>query len=386
MLTLELRGKSRIVAADVSTADVLKRGFYGTPSSYGLELSAEEALYLMDMRNAACVRNSKQLKFGDLASIFANSDKFMARYFTYRDWRERGLIAIPAGKPYDKPRLRQQPKHYPASPLRLPGQKLSGTFFKTDLVTVLDDEEAGRRLYEKLWIGQYGSYKAADRGAHSKLDIFETLLLVDSGILAVKNATKPELIAFASERRGDFCSLYEVYRDWRSRGYVVKTGFKFGTHFRVYFPGAKPAEAGGGKQIHSKHVIQVFPKESRLLISEWARAIRVAHSVRKTFILAVPGKEAGSWEKMDFVLYHRHGGEADEPGKSLPKYAMLSLSEEEYIGGQEFAGAIASANAMHLDLLLAIADRETAVTYYRAKRIKLPGSRLDYFEIDWMQP
>jgi tRNA-intron endonuclease len=386
MLTLELRGKSRIVAADASTADVLKRGFYGTPSSYGLELSAEEALYLMDMRNAACVHNGEQLKFGDLASIFANSDKFMARYFTYRDWRDRGLTAIPAGKPHQKPKSQQQPKQYPASPLRLPGQKLSGTFFKTDLVTVLDDEEAGRRLYEKLWIGQYGSYKAADRGAHSKLDVFETLLLVDSGILAIKNATRAELIRCASERRGDFNSLYDVYKEWRGKGYVVKTGFKFGTHFRVYFPGARPAEAGGGEQIHSKHVIQVFPKESRLLISEWARAIRVAHSVRKTFILAVPGKTDAGKQDIDFVLYYRHGDEADAPARNPPRFAMLSLGEEEYIGGQEFSSAVSEAGKRGLELLLAIADRETAVTYYKVRQIKLPRSRHDYFEIDWMQP
>ncbi len=385
MLELSLRGKSTIMASGASTTDILNRGFYGTKEGASLKLSPEEALYLMDMRNAVCTRGDQELRFWDLASIFADSNKFMARYFTYRDWRDRGLTAVSVGKPYSKPRP-QQTKQYPASSLHLPKQKLSGTFFKTDLVTILDDEEAGRKLYEKLWIGQYGSYKAADRGSHSKLDAFETLLMIEEGALLLRNATKTELIKHATERRSDFLRLYEVYKDWREKGYVIKTGFKFGTHFRAYFPGAKPSETGNGDQAHSKHVIQVFPKESKLLISEWARAIRVAHSVRKTFILAVPGKSGGAKENIDFVLYHRHGGEADEPGESPPKYAMLSLGEEEYIGGQEFAGALASANTMGLELLLAIADRETAVTYYRVRKIKLPGSALDYFEIDWMQP
>ena len=33
---------------------------------------------------------------------------------------------------------------------------------------------------------------------------------------------------------------------------------------------------------------------------------------------------------------------------------------------------------MKLDLILAIADRETAVTYYKVKQIRLHGSENDY--------
>ncbi|TRZ50300.1 hypothetical protein D4S03_07010 [bacterium] len=144
--------------------------------------------------------------------------------------------------------------------------------------------------------------------------------------------------------------------------------------------------AGAKDWTHSKHVLQVFPKDSKLLISEWARAIRVAHSVRKTFILAVPGKTNKGRQEIDYVLYHRHGGEADNPQNATPKFAMLSLSEEEYIGGQEFANAINEAKRKKLELLLAIADRETAVTYYKVRQILLPKSKHDYFEIDWLQP
>ncbi|MDE1874116.1 MAG: tRNA-intron lyase [Candidatus Micrarchaeota archaeon] len=383
MLELALHDRGRITPADDSTTDVLRRGFYGRRSGKSLELSVEEALYLLDMRNAACERDGKPVGFNELASEFADAPKFMARYFTYKDWRDRGLVAI-AATAHARARL-AQPKAYPASSFRLPKTKLHGVLFSNDLVSVIEEPEAGRQLYEKFWIGQYGSYKASDRGSLSKLDAFESMLLMDNGVLTLDNSTRGALMAQATEMRDDFPSLYEVYKDWREKGYVVKTGFKFGTHFRVYFPGAKPMEAGGD-QTHSKHVIQVFPKSSKMLISEWARAIRVAHSVRKTLILAVPGKTSAVREGVDFVLYHRHGGEADAPGRNPPRFAMLSLSEEEYIGGQEFAKAINEAKRLGLDLLLAIADRETAVTYYRVRQIKLSGSANDYFEIDWMQP
>jgi tRNA splicing endonuclease len=65
---------------------------------------------------------------------------------------------------------------------------------------------------------------------------------------------------------------------------------------------------------------------------------------------------------------------------------MLSLGEEEYIGGQELSKALNEAKRRRMELILAIADRETAVTYYRVTRIRMPGSRHDYFEIDWFQP
>lgn len=385
MLELRLTGKGTFNAADDSTADILRRGFYGDYRSRELGLGIEEGLYLIDVRNASCTRNGKAVGFGGIASRFWRAEKFFARYVTYRDWRDRGLVAITPDKQYAEPN--QTPvKEYPLSRLRLPRYALHGTFFKTDLMTIVDEDEEGRDLYERFWFGQYGSYKAADRGRLNKLDVYESLFLAEKGSLSLDNITRAEMRRQACERRADFPSLYGVYRDWREKGYVIKTGFKFGTHFRVYFPGARPMRKDDKDWTHSKHVIHVFPKSSRLLISEWARAIRVAHSVRKTFILAIPGKTGRGRSPIDFILYHRHGGEADSPQKSRPRYAMLSLGEEEYIGGQELARAINEAKRRKMELLLAISDRETAVTYYKVIQIKLPDSRYDYFEIDWFQP
>jgi len=385
MLEIEY-SKGRLFANDQSTVDILRKGYFGIKSKRGLELFPEEALYLMDVRNATCRSSSREVSFNELASRFWRSNKFTARYFTYKDWRDRGLMIKRPSKASEAPS--QQAKEYPGSALKLPGYALSGVFFKSDLITIVDDAENGKQIYESLWFGQYGSYKAADRGKLNKLDIYETVFLMSKNILLLENIEKKEAIKLATSRRKDFEKLYEVYKDWREKGYVIKTGFKFGTHFRVYFPGARPLKGEGQDPswTHSKHVIHVFPKESKLLISEWARAIRVAHSVRKTFILAVPGMPKGKASDIDYALYHRKGGEAENPETSNPRYAMLSLSEEEYIGGSEFAAAIKAAKAMRLELILAIADRETAVTYYKVRQIRLKGSDNEYYEIDWMQP
>ncbi len=385
MLQLELTRSGGVVVSDPSTKDALIRGFYGRQRNGVLELRPEEALYLMDVRNATLGSGAKRLSFNEFASRYWRSPKFMARYFTYRDWRSRGLVAAYADT-VRRSKTLAKAGEYPAAKFRLPRAMFTGTFFKNDLVSVLDDNKASKELYEKLWFGQYGSYKAPGIGCMNKLDAYETLFLLDSGALYLRNVTRGRLVAYAAERRREFPSLYAVYADWRRRGYVVKTGFKFGTHFRLYMPGARPGEAGNAEWSHSRHVIQVFDKSSRALISEWARAIRVAHSVRKTFILAIPGASAASRKPIDFALYYRHGGEADTPVGGRPAFAMLSLGEEEYLGGRELAGAIKEAQRLGLGLLLAIADRETAVTYYKVNRVRLRGSANDYFEIEWMQP
>ena len=374
----------RLIVKDQSSIDVLKKGHFGSMAKHELELFPEEALYLIDVRNAECSSASGPVRFNSLASRFWRSRKFAARYFTYKDWRDRGLVIKRPSKPSEP--ASTPFKEYPGSSLKLQSYELEGVFFKSDLMTIVDDSSDGKEIYEKFWFGQYGSYKASERGKLNKLDIYETKFLMEKGILKLQNADEAEVAKSATARRKDFEKLYGVYSDWREKGYVIKTGFKFGTHFRVYFPGARPAMGEEQSRVHSKHVIHVFPKESKLLISEWARAIRVAHSVRKTFILAVPGIMKGRKAQIDYVLYHRHGGDADSPQSSDPKYAMLSLSEEEYIGGSEFAAAIRAARSMRLDLILAIADRETAVTYYKVRQIRLPGSENEYYEIDWMQP
>ncbi len=383
---LELKIKNRnVFVEDESTKTILKNGFYGKESNGLLQLSLEEALYLIDSRNAECKSSRGIVSFLDLASKYWKTPKFAARYFAYKDWRDRGLIAKEPGAEYKEP-VESPIKKYPAQSLSLPEYHLHGVFFRSDLLSVVAEADAGKELYDKYWFGQYGAYKAEDRGKLNKLDIYETMYLIDKGILSLSNVTRSEVLALATRRHPDFQSVYAVYSDWRDKGYVIKTGFKFGTNFRVYFPGARPSNGPSKDWMHSKHVIHVFPKNARLLISEWARAIRVAHSVKKTFLLAVPGSPVRSSTKIDFVLYHRHGGEADNPSSSAPRFAMLALGEEEYLGGSDLAAAIAEASKRKLELLLAIVDRETSVTYYTVRKILLPKSQHEYYEIDWLQP
>ncbi|MCL4411168.1 tRNA-intron lyase [Candidatus Marsarchaeota archaeon] len=384
LLNINTKAK-RISVSDQSTIDILRNGYFGEYKAGKLMLEVEEGLYLVDVRKAACTdENSKPVSFNDIANVFIKRKKLMARYFTFKDWRDRGLIIKSPGSGFGEEE-HVQAKRYPSSAINLKKYSVTGIFFPDDMVTVIDDDESGKGLYENFWLGQYGTYKVSEHGNLNKLDIYETLFLIDMGVISIKNFTRAQIVNIASSRRADIMKLYDVYKDWRTKGYVVKTGFKFGTNFRIYFPGAKPIKENN-EWIHSKHVLHVFPRDSKLIISEWARAIRVAHSVRKTFILAIPGKTRKKKLAIDFELYHRRGGDIEIPGKNSPRFGMLSLSENERIGGSELSAIINEAKSRKLELVIAIADSETSVTYYKVRKVDLPKSEYEYYEIDWMQP
>ncbi|MBI5046230.1 tRNA-intron lyase [Candidatus Micrarchaeota archaeon] len=308
---------------------------------------------------------------------------------TYKDWRDKGLVPRQMNE-VEGNYGRTVMKKYKGGTFKLDSYTFDGLFFPQDLITVVDDLSAGKEFYERYWIGQFGTYKASHRGNIAKYDVYETIFLLKHGGLHLKNAKLEDVEKLARKRIKFFDDMYLVYEDWRARGYVMKTGFKFGTHFRLYFPGASPV-LEQDEWMHSKHVIHVFSRKNKLIISEWARAIRVAHSVKKTFILAIPGKNAEinvntKKPRLDFVLYHRKKGGIETPKDGTPRYLMYSLSEDEYIGGEGLAEALAECKHFGLEMMMAISDRESSVTYYVIKAIQLPGSEYEYYEIEWVQP
>ena len=371
-----------ITPRDQASLQALLKGSFGLMKSKRLELEPEEVLYLMDVRKASCKQNNREVSFNKIASKY-QGPKFLARYYCYKDWRDRGLIARPIREA--KGAYGRSPVvNYPSKKYTCPRVNAKGLFYYDDFMSIIDDDSIGEELYLNHWFGQFGTYKARKHGRYLKLDAYESLFLMKHGGYEL-NIKEKRLETEAKKRRPEFQSLYEVYEDFRLCGFVVKTGFKFGTHFRLYFPGASP-NLENAKWMHSKHVVHAFPRSTRLLISEWARAIRVAHGVKKTFILAIPGAKGKAKTELDFLLYHRKNGLPENPKTGKPRFAMLALSEEEEIGGEELARAIEKAASLGLDLVMAICDRETSITYYRVKRIQLPKSKYEYYEIEWVQP
>lgn len=121
------------------------------------------------------------------------------------------------------------------------------------------------------------------------LSLYEAAYLLERGKISItkdgKELTVEEFFREAEQEEPEFYVRYAVFRDIRDRGFVIKTGFKFGTHFRVYPRGKKPGEA------HTEFTVQVMPEEKRLEITDISRMVRLARAIRTRLVLAVVDSE-----------------------------------------------------------------------------------------------
>ncbi|MDG6915369.1 MAG: tRNA-intron lyase [Nitrososphaerota archaeon] len=130
----------------------------------------------------------------------------------------------------------EQEREEPAQPAREP---IVASTDKSGAVVV---EQADR--FAELQEGGYGERHADGL----MLKDFEALYLLYSGKMALKDAKGKEVtfeaLAKANQSKvKDSWTKFMIYRDLRSRGYVVKDGFGFGTDLRVYERGDFPAKA-----------------------------------------------------------------------------------------------------------------------------------------------
>jgi tRNA splicing endonuclease len=197
--------KDDLLVKDLISVQALDKGFFGREHAgkkTELLLTPEEALYWIDVRNASCEKSGKKLSFNQVAEKFESGKKFLARYFCYRDWRDRGLIPRPISEAREN-YGRSPVVKYPHKEFSAPRVSAKALFFFDDLMSVIDDEKEGQELYEKHWFGQYGTYKAKKHGRFLKLDAYETLFLMKHGGMQCnvkdKRLEKEEL-----KRRHDF--------------------------------------------------------------------------------------------------------------------------------------------------------------------------------------
>lgn len=122
------------------------------------------------------------------------------------------------------------------------------------------------------------------------LDLFEGTYLLEKEKFSIqdekqKNVSLETLIATGAKERKDFYDQFVVYQSFRDRGYVVKTGFKFGFDFRVYPRGKKPG------QEHSEMVIQVYSDREKMGSKEFSKIVRMAQTLRTRAVIAIVDAE-----------------------------------------------------------------------------------------------
>lgn len=158
-------------------------------------------------------------------------------------------------------------------------------------VKVFDEEEADE-IHEEYYYGKF-----LDTG-ELHLSPSEALHLIDREEIEVydqdEKLSREELYDSFREVDEEFDYKYAVYSDLRERGLIVKSGFKFGSHFRVYERGVNPYTSGEKKQSqHTKYVVHAVPENHTMSFQEMSRAVRLAQNIRASMLWGVVDSESG---------------------------------------------------------------------------------------------
>ncbi len=160
-------------------------------------------------------------------------------------------------------------------------------------VSIIWDKSISSKLYNNGFFGKPLGLRKVKPGVDFSyplvLSLFETLYLLKNNRISVilndNNINAEQLLQYANNRYNGFSFKYDVYAELRDLGYIVRSGVKFGGDFIIYLKGP-------GLD-HSKWVVQVEADEYTLTAINIVRAGRLAHSVKKNFLIAIKHKNGG---------------------------------------------------------------------------------------------
>ena len=170
----------------------------------------------------------------------------------------------------------------------------------TEKRLVVWDPKDGSKLYS---MGYYGKPigipkpKTFEFDVPTILDMIEAVYLQDKGIIEVydesgKKVSKKRLLDRANAVYEDFELKYMTYKDLKKHHYVVQPGIKFGCTYAVYL-------RGPGLD-HAPFMISVMREEELIGATEIVRAGRLATTVKKRFIMAVPNVKS---KNINYIIF-----------------------------------------------------------------------------------
>ena len=120
------------------------------------------------------------------------------------------------------------------------------------------------------------------------LDLIEGYYLLQNSKIKIKKmkkkVTEKKMLEICREEYHNFDKKFIVYENFRDKGYIVNPGIKFGCDYAVY-------QKGPGID-HAPYLVQVYNRNDSISSTGVVLAGRLASTVRKQFILAIPhGKD-----------------------------------------------------------------------------------------------
>lgn len=331
----ELVKDSVIIADQTEASQIYNKGYYGYPmSGGGLEMDLLEAVYLVECGRLEVRSEDEAISMERMvASASAAHRDFEIKYIVYRDLRGRGYLVKPAGEEFDfrvfprggNPSSTQTKSWVSAISERsvfaiAPFMEVMDRSEQTrkELLIAIVDEEGDITFYHadrsepkgtalREWTGppvpaalledrvmvfdEAGAQRLYDHGFYGKklgkalqLSLIEAAHLMESGRLEVYTIISGRGVKLdrfkkrALKFQQDFDLRLKAYDDLRSRGLVVKTGFKYGSHFRVY--------EDDPERSHARWLVHAVPGDYETTWPEISRAVRLAHGVKKEILFA----------------------------------------------------------------------------------------------------
>jgi len=153
---------------------------------------------------------------------------------------------------------------------------------------IIWDVEASRSLFGSGYYGKplgIAKPKGTDFESPLILDLIEGCYLLEKKSIKILQkdgspVSLSEIRRICKKLYFDFEAKYLVFQNLREKGYVVTPGIKFGCDFAVY-------EHGPGID-HAPYLVQVFRQNDEISATGIVLAGRLATTVKKQFIVAVP--------------------------------------------------------------------------------------------------
>ncbi|MFA5448037.1 MAG: tRNA-intron lyase [Sphaerochaeta sp.] len=334
-----LKGDSVLVSDQREASQLYNKGNYGYPmSGGGLELDLIEAAYLLESGRMKILHDEEEISFRSLfRHAAANEEDFDIRYLVYRDMRSRGFVVklehgdfdlavYPRGKSVKNSRpiyLVSSASERSAFDIELFRRQLQSPLMRDkELLYAVVDEEGDLTHYAVTFLDPQGSTPDRDdesvqgvlvrdrvfvfdeagalqvhqNGHYGKmmdkilqLSLIESCHLLQKERLEVSTVSNDErlslegLLLYSEEAQDEFSLRLKVFSELRARSLLAKTGFKYGTHFRVYEKG--PDES------HARYLVHAVDKGQLTKWPEISRAVRLAHGVKKEIIFALISRD-----------------------------------------------------------------------------------------------
>jgi tRNA-intron endonuclease len=166
---------------------------------------------------------------------------------------------------------------------------------------VVWDSTEGSQLYKTGFYGKplgIAKPKIPEFNVPLILDLMEALYLAQKEKITVYESSGKRRVGLkkleqkAKQLYEEFDEKYAVYRDLRDSGLIVAPGIKFGCDFAVY-------KYGPGVE-HAPYMVSVKKAGSEITATEIVKAGRLATTVNKRFIIAVPDLDA---QKTEYLIF-----------------------------------------------------------------------------------